>query len=200
MMKPTDITLVKLEAAFKALNYKVFNLDKSFNLNIFGIRAKGGTTNTFNDLIGCFYSDDGGNRIVHAFPATTDPGKYYLDNLLNKQGCAVLTKGQHMGCWKLGKHRDYTALQQVKAVTVYRVPDGNYIPGNDYATDDGIFGINIHRADDDRIATYIGKYSAGCQVIHKPEDFNAFIRLCRKSASKYGPGFSYTLLLEEEIV
>jgi hypothetical protein len=199
-MKQTDITLAKLEAAYKRLGYQIFDMDKPFNLNIFGIRAKGGTTNTFNDLIGCFYTDEGGAQIVHAFKGTTDPGQYYMENLLNKQGCAVLTKGQWRGCWKLGKHRDYAALQQVKSVTVYRVPDGKYAPGNPYTTDDGIFGINIHRADDDRIAQFIGKYSAGCQVIQRPEDFNAFIRLCRKSAAKYGPGFSYTLLLEEEVM
>lgn len=199
-MKQTDITLAKLEAAYKRLGYQIFDMDKPFNLNIFGIRAKGGTTDTFNDFIGCFYSDNGGKESLRPWPATTDPGKYYLKNLLNKAGCAVLVPNQYIGCWELGLHRNYPALKQIKPVKVYRVPDGNYDPTKTYTIDEGIFGINIHRADDDRIAQFVGPYSAGCQVVQNPEDDSQKMLLANKAAKLYGKTFSYTLLLEEEVM
>ena len=65
---------------------------------------------------------------------------------------------------------------------------------------EGIFKTNIHRASKWKSTYNIGKYSAGCQVIQDPKDFDEFMNLCEKQI-KFGHGnsFTYTLIEEKDI-
>ena len=65
--------------------------------------------------------------------------------------------------------------------------------------EEGWFGINIHkhRGSDARLNT--GGVSAGCQVFKSSKDFQNFLKLCEKSAEKWGNSFTYTLIEERDI-
>ena len=58
------------------------------------------------------------------------------------------------------------------------------------------FGINIHRANPNKIVTKVDTYSAGCQVIANIADFTRMMGLADKQTRKT---FTYTLLTEEEV-
>jgi hypothetical protein len=46
-------------------------------------------------------------------PATTDPGTFWLRNLMNPQGTAIVKQGQYIGSHGIGMHRGkYLALTQ----------------------------------------------------------------------------------------
>lgn len=58
----------------------------------------------------------------------------------------------------------------------------------------GHFGINIHRARRDRASVRVDNWSAGCQVICDPLQFNYVLDVCEKGAKHWGDSFTYTLL------
>jgi|TARA_R110002124_G_scaffold72169_1_gene193232 hypothetical protein len=181
----------------KDLGYKVFDGAADYDLNIVGIRSKDKTVNTFNDLITISYKLRG-QWHTRSWACTTDPGLYWLNNPGRTEGTAILCPGQYQGCYKLGKHRgSYTALTQSKPVRVFRDPDRDDEHDFDVSTQEGLFGINIHRANKSRRSAQVDRWSAGCQVFADPKDFAEFLKLCRKQVSVNGwDSFSYTLIEE----
>jgi len=181
-------------AMYKEKNYII---DKRINkVNILGIRNNiDNTLNKFDDYIVTFYKKNDTEWIVNTYNATTDPGKYYLNNLLNRNGTAILIPGQYVNAYSLGLHQGkYKALKQVGNVSVWR--DRNKDDTLDYGKNiyTGLFGINIHRASLYGISSYVGKYSAGCQVIQNPEDFNQFIHDLEMADNTYSDHYyNYTL-------
>jgi hypothetical protein len=187
----------KLIAALMGQGYRVFT--RPFELNIVGIRSRSLIPNTFNDRINVLYRDDKGNWQYHSFPATTDPGVFWLKNPLNPQGTAILKAGQYLNSHVIGLHRSkYLALVQRAPVTVIREikRDGTFDFGG--KEDTGLFGINIHRALQEGTTKYIDKFSAGCQVLANATDFNAFMASCERHKQLYGNSFTYTLLHDTE--
>lgn len=185
-----------------ALNHAGHPIFKGdYNLTLVGIRDRDLDANTFNDLLFVTYEVDG-KRHHHFFPMTTDPGTYYRLNPINVRGTAVLKPGHYPGCWTLGKHRgQYPALVQKRSMTVYRdgTRDENLVLLSRYQRG-GIFGINLHRAGKGRFDFLnVGKWSAGCQVVANEIDFNLLMALLNKSASIYGPDFSYSLIDEGDL-
>lgn len=173
-----------------------------YNLNIIGVRRNmnNKVTNTFDDiLVVDYYVANSHKR--QCYNITTEPGTYYMHNPLVKSGTAILVPNQYRGCWKIGLHQGkYKALCQAKPVKVYR--DGNKDDIYDLdpnTTEEGMFGINIHRSSINKLNTTIDKWSAGCQVFNDPTAFNAFIRLCEMQKEKYGNSFTYTLLNETDL-
>lgn len=190
------ISLNWVIAAMKAKNHRVFEKDhKPYNLNIVGIRSSNAKPNAFDDHLTCFYKYQG-KWHFHVYPATTDPGLYYLNNPINVSGTAILKPGQYRRCHQLGLHRGrYQALKQIGAMTVYRDNDRDgKFDLQSSKTQSGIFGINIHRASSHTTSRQVDRWSAGCQVVASPVDFKHFMDLCRKAAAKWGSGFTYTLL------
>jgi len=61
---------------------------------------------------------------------------------------------------------------------------------------EGIFGINIHRATkwEGKKSTQIDKWSAGCQVIAANDDFRLFMEICNKAKDTWSNSFTYTLI------
>ena len=197
------LTPENIKSYFAAKEYKFFDTPgKKLNINIIGVRRDNQGSNTFDDFILVMYREDE-MMISHRWLATTDPGKYWLMNPSNPKGTAVLVPGQYRGTWQLGKHQGrYKALVQRKPVKVYRDDNKDeIIDFNNIITliDEGYFGINIHRSNPYKESYVVNKWSAGCQVFKKVEDYNKFIQLCSDSAKIYGNSFSYTLIDEKDL-
>ena len=195
------LTAATLLSTLKACGSR--GCEGKLNLNIIGIRHNNTRANTFNDVI-CVLYQQGGEWQLKQYKATTDAGIYWRTNPINVDGTAVLIAGQHKSLWKLGYHQGkYRALVQHKPVVVLR--DNNQNPELDTEVtpqavlQQGYFGINCHRANSKTTSTHVDKWSAGCQVLASPSDFDEFIALCDQSAAKYGPYFSYTLLDQADI-
>lgn len=187
----------QLKALFKKLNYAFFD-NGDFNLNIIGIRTKDTAANTFNDWLLVAFKHAGQEFVLH-FPATTDPGIYYRKNPINVDGTGWVVPDQYRGLWQLGRHQGrYPALVQRGLVSVYR-DDNRNGKLDESKVEQGYFGINLHRALENAIATKVGKFSAGCQVLQDDKDLKLLLALCEKAQTIYGDNFTYTLLNEEQL-
>jgi len=192
--------IYNIEDIVAVMNKKGYQIeDKSFKPNIVGIRSLSAEPNKFDDHIALFYSDKEGFIAYHLFEATTDPGLYYLENPMRVEGTAILCEGQYLDAYKIDLHNGkYRALcQRLGAVKVYRDPNrDNLFDMDPKKAQTGYFGINIHHAGLDSIQ--VDKWSAGCQVLKRLEDFNSLMAVCEKSARLNGNVFSYTLLNEKD--
>ena len=199
-------TREQIEETLRSKGYKYFTSDKGFDVNIVGIRnssTKGRVTNAFDDVVTVSYKTPEGDWVYNEYGATTDPGSHWEKNLLNKDGVAILKPGQYRGSHKVGLHQGkYEALRQQKPVQVYRDDnkDGKYdlLEEN---VQEGIFGINIHRATAKTggTSTRVDKWSAGCQVIASNNDFKEFMEICNKAKDVWGNSFTYTLIESNDI-
>ena len=199
-------TREQIEETLRGKGYKYFTSDKGFDVNIVGIRnssTKDRVTNAFDDLVTISYKTPEGDWIYNEYGATTDPGTHWVENVLNKDGVAILKPGQYRGSHKIRLHQGkYEALGQQKPVKVYRDnnKDGKYdlLEENVH---EGIYGINIHRATakSGGTSTRVDKWSAGCQVIAKNSDFKEFMEICHKAKDVWGNSFTYTLIESNDI-
>lgn len=171
-----------------------------YNLNIIGVRHNGTqVTNHFDDCIVVIYNTPTKKNVKQVFPATTLPGKKAMNNPSNVKGTAILKEGQYRGAYTIRAHRGkYNALCQNKTLPVYRDNDkDNEYDFNPITIDNGIFGINIHKAGENSLN--IDGWSYGCQVFQKTIDFNSFMRLVNTSAKIFGNKFTYTLINEKDL-
>jgi hypothetical protein len=110
----------------------------------------------------------------------------------------MLKEGQYIDAYKQGLHKgQYTALVQNKPVTTYRDYDRNAVFDFGQKETTGNYGINIHKAGED--SQNVDKWSAGCQVFQKNEDFQEFMQLTDKHKANFGNNFTYTLLDERAV-
>ena len=63
---------------------------------------------------------------------------------------------------------------------------------------EGIFGINIHKSNPYTESQRVDKWSAGCQVFKRAQDYAVFMGLCDRASNLYGNSFTYTLLEEQD--
>ena len=201
-----SLTLDAVKKAVVSKGYKWFEdkSNKGYDVNIVGIRnseTNNEVTNHFDDTLTISYKVDGDWKF-HSWPATTDPGQYWIENPISKDGTAILVPGQYRGSHMIGLHQGkYEALRQRKPVKVYRDNDKDL----EYDTDEdtikeGIYGINIHRSNPYDQSYYVNKWSAGCQVFKKVADFHEFMDICKKAKDIWGNSFSYTLIESKELV
>ena len=197
-------TREQIEKAMNGKGHKYFH-HGAYNVNIIGVRngATGNEiTNKFDDCMTISYKDDAGNWHFNCWKCTTDPGKYWAEHLMNKDGVAILKEGQYRGSHKIGLHQGkYEALRQKGALKVYR--DKNLDDEYDLIEEDvqnGIFGINIHKAGSWKSGSVqVDKWSAGCQVFSKEDDFYDFMNIMYKARDRWGNSFSYTLINSNDI-
>lgn len=177
--------------------YKIYS--RPYELNIVGVRAVTILSNSFDDSLWVFWKDDKNNWQEKTFRITTDPGKYYLENGFSGGVTSILAEGQYIEAYALGKHLGkYEALVQVGKVTALLDSDKDAVLNFlSTKTKTGLFGINIHRANAKGTTEEINNYSAACQVFANAEDFETFLKLCRKHRDKYGNKFTYTLIDEK---
>lgn len=180
------------------LRYKVFH--GPYNVNVVGVRTSKYRSNKFDDFLFLFFQDGAGRWIVKQYECTTRPGLPHLRTPINPDGTAILVPSQYLSTYKVDLHAGkYPALcQRLKPVMVYR--DNNEDAKFDFpvgSIQEGMFGINIHAAGMD--SEYVGRWSAGCQVLKRKRDFNDFMHWINVSRKMYGNSFSYTLLTEDQI-
>ena len=101
----------------QSLGYRIFDGGHAYNLNIIGIRNSQ-NVNSFNDFLCCVYrEEEDGPWVVKYWAATTDPGKFCLENhevYGTEAGTAIVVPGQYRGVYKLDLHRGkYEALCDV---------------------------------------------------------------------------------------
>ena len=197
-------TRYQVKKAVLSLGYKWFESGE-YNINIVGIRNSNTgieVTNKFDDCITLSYkiSDE---WQFHCYKCTTDPGTHWVENIMKKEGVAVLKPGQYKSSHKLRLHAGkYLALGQQNPVTVYR--DNNRDDKydlNDDNTQTGLFGINIHRATgrSGKTSSRVDKWSAGCQVIASNDDWHEFLDICQIAREKWSNNFTYTLINSKDI-
>ena len=201
-------TRIQIEDAVKAKGYKWFEdaNNKGYDVNIVGVRnnsTKGRVTNAFDDHITISYKVDGEWQF-HCYKCTTDPGTHWVENIMRKEGVAILKPGQYRRSHKIRLHAGkYEALGQQRPVKVYR--DNNRDDKYDLleeSVQEGLFGINIHRATkwEGKKSSQVDKWSAGCQVIAANDDWAVFMKICRQARDLWGNNFTYTLLESKDIV
>jgi hypothetical protein len=194
-------TKEQIESALKSKGHVWFEdaSNKGFDVNIVGVRNSSTgqkVTNAFDDCITLSYKEKGEWKF-HCWPATTDPGKKGVLESKNKAGVARLVEGQYRGSHGIGLHQGkYEALKQFKNVKVYR-DDNKDLNYDENKTQEGVFGINIHKAGAD--STYVENWSEGCQVFKKSADFDAFMAIVRKARDIHGNSFTYTLIESSDI-
>lgn len=158
-------------------------------VNIMGWRNAFASCITFDDWISITYRR-GTQSFFKIYPATTLPGIPMLLNPINPKGTAILSLGYYKDTFALGLHKGKDALVQVKPVSVFRdCTKDDKIDTNPDSLEEGMFGINIHRAG--IFSKLIGNWSAGCQVFKQESDFLEFLDICKQSGLNT---FSYTLV------
>lgn len=179
----------------KSLGHEIM-WEGDFHLNLFGIRSPNPKSNSFDDTMGCAYTDKGLWK-VHYWPITTDPGTYYLEHPMNVAGTAILMPGQYHA-WKIDLHGGkYEALcQRAASVKVWRDSNKDDVLDHDVGSEaTGYFGINLHRSSTSGESTRVNKWSAGCQVHARLDGFNEMMQLAHKQRDLLGIDvFSYTLM------
>lgn len=182
------------------LGYKYFT-NGEYNVNIIGVRANmdNRVTNRYDDVIVVEYKEN--NKLIRKiWSITTEPGNKSMNNPSNVKGTAILVPGQYNGVYKIDLHNNkYIALcQRNGPVKVYRDNNKDNKYNHDVKTiDEGYFGINIHKSNENYTRTTIDGYSAGCQVFNNPKNFKEFMDIIKKSATIYGNKFTYTLITED---
>jgi len=196
------ITLAKVQEVFAEKKYAFFTKG-NYNLNIIGVRSPIKKANSFDDYMLVIYKKHD-NWVIDEFTITTDAGLYWLQHPMNKKGTALLVPNQYRSTYKLDGHGStrYEALcQRLGEVEVYRDDNKDQILDFDDVTKEwGMFGINIHRSHPYHEKEHVDKYSAGCQVFQSIYQYNDFLALCNTSSRLYGNSFTYTLLLESDLL
>lgn len=178
----------------QAQGYRLFTEEGQLNIvAIEGVDPDGDLNddrpNYFNDLLVVLNHK---LEFVDSFICTTEPGRYYTDRPLNRNGVARIKFGQY-SAWQTGLHNGkYEALVQTGGpVTVVRDRNRNYIRDSGDVEDTGYFGINVHHGGNSSLSD-IGRYSAGCTVIASIAQFREFLQLV-KSDVRYRKDFVFTI-------
>jgi len=177
------------------------------DVNIFGLRDVAEMSkDVFNDWIGIAI---GGK--VHMFRGTCDPSVYWTKvggANSAKDGVAHICLGFYERVYMVGVHARknknfaHQALLQIgNKIKIWRDGNNNFKKDNYDRTQEGYFGVNIHRASVNHIDK-IGRYSAGCQVIQNKGDFEKFMSIITgsksfKTSKRYR--FNYNLMNVKEI-
>ena len=189
-----------LQSIIEAKGYAFFT-EGDYNVNIIGIRNPNQIANSFDDSLICAYKVFG-EWIIKEWQITTDAGRYWLKNPMNSKGTAILVPNQYRSIYKLDLHLGkYEALcQRNGKVEVWRDDNKDQILDfNDSTKEWGYFGINIHRSNPNNESKVVEKWSAGCQVFKKINDFFEFMDICNKAKNIWGNSFTYTLIKEEDL-
>lgn len=173
---------------------------------LFGIQNESNKKeDKINDVIGIIFKDK-----MFLMRGTTNPGKFYIENPLNKEGAFQLGYGYHSKIWAVDKHKGkYEALcnrwfKGCKKTRGWR--DTNKTFTFEESQDkvvSGHFGVNLHRMSKHYLVNNIEKYSAGCQVVWDGLDFDKLMSMI-KSSDMYLKNplptlFSYYLFRKEEM-
>jgi hypothetical protein len=176
-------------------------------VNIFGLEGLNtdGSKNDdapdrWNDSVGILSMVEGVPKVLCIYRGTTEPGRYYTMNPMNRGGAARLQLGHHKDLWMVGQHRGYEAMQQVGAATLVRDHNRNFLRDGRVTVERNI-GINLHTTRTTgwrgSYNSFVGQWSAGCVLIMVPSEFLTFMRLVKGSLQyrqSRAARFDFTLL------
>ena len=160
----------------------------NINTNNSGVQTK----NQFADLIGVIDSNTG---VTKFFPATTVPGKSYLETFYpGENRTAILKPGQYNNAFKVGIHNEsYKAFRQNTTFVIYTDKNRDDVPDvTPQVASSANFGINLHRAAASGVTTRVDNYSAGCQVFAAATSLAVLLQQAEASGQS---SFTYTLLM-----
>lgn len=178
---PTDLA-GKIVYAMKKHNYKLFTGPGECNIVfVEGMGPDGekndNTPNRFNDGRFVLTLDADKWKILGAWEATTEPGKYWTENRMNEKGAAHVKPGQYKA-WQVGMHHSHEAWVQTGGpVTVCRDDNEDNVRDGD-EEDTGDFGINMHGGYD-LPKSDLGRSSAGCLVGRSMEGHRKFMSITK---------------------
>lgn len=198
------LTYTKIKDLYLSKGYKF--REEKMALNPFGIRTLESKSNKFDDVGGVAWIDENNEKQLFLFAMTTDPGKYYLQNPMNKDGTIILVPGQYKECYGRGLHNGkYECFKQARNMYYVRDNDRNITLDFSLYRDPeklkkhgfwGMNGTNLHRASEYKIVQWVERYSAGCQVVQRPDMFKKLMEL-RDSTIPFGfTLWDYTLFEE----
>lgn len=176
---------------------------KGYGFSVVGIEGVDTQLNQHDDLPDrwndiCFgvkaWSNYSKLEIIGPFACTTEPGKYYTQNPLNKRGAAFAkTDTKHDGVWQLGWHKDQKdcLIQTGNVITVVRDENKNGQRNRGEYEDSGWFGINFHHTKGNYNPQSVGRWSAGCLVVPNPQQHKAIVDAFKASGQNK---CSYVLL------
>jgi hypothetical protein len=193
LFSPEAVRLV--QPAMKRHRHSFFGPENAFDLNIIGFRRnrpEARFRNLFDDLIGIICADHpGGPLQMEAWPATTDPGSFYLHNPMNPHGCAIVVPGQYRRLWQLGWHHGDAAFVQSSPVKVFRdVNRDTMLDLDGVPIEEGLFGIDGHHAGDNSL--HVDRWSAGCQVWKRRKDHDRALELGHAQVGAHPTWFYFT--------
>lgn len=169
---------------------------------LIGVRSKQDTSNVFDDKFYLFVN--GVFRV--ATTGTTNPGGPILTGgwkKYNKKGAAVLKSDEVY--WDVYRYTDgkkvplhngkMIALRQVGNMKYFRDGDNDKLSEETGAVEIANNSTNFHFNNYDIfskiVSTFIGNWSAGCQVCNVSADYNEILRICKDA-----PAVTYALLKE----
>ncbi len=200
-------TYQDIQNAVTQKGYRFFDTG-DYNLNIVLERTTDTLTNKFDDFLHVAYRVGGDPRVL-TIPATTKPGLNGSGAVLdpNPKGTAILQPGQYVHTWKYldtgegNSHYPFDGeyFQQIAPVQVFRDATKSLeISDCESDTDEGIFGINIHKMSNPGAKGFpVNNWSEGCQGAQEP-DFKQILPVVRQAVSIYGNIFTATLLESED--
>jgi hypothetical protein len=179
-----------------AIRLRMFEYGMTWPQNhLVGIRSLADEPDKFDDHF--YWFEDG--ALFNVYEGTTNPGSYYLQNFINKLagGTAVMASNQQMidGFVK-GEHHGNDCWRQYKPMKVFR--DSN----KDLKSDEtgipfiGMYGIHLHSMNRGVKSTRIFNWSAACQGMNVPDQWNEFISRSYEKCDKF---LTYTLLREFQL-
>lgn len=186
----------------KSLGYPII-WKGDHHLILFGIRNKNPKANSFDDTLGCAYTEKG-LWTVHFWPATCDPGSYHLKNPSRVVGTAIMAPGFYENAYSIGLHAGkYEAICQRRGpVVAFRDSDKTeMLTMEPRSKAEGYFGLNLHRSSihtdtvEEAEKALVERWSAGCQVHARIDAFETMMTLARRQRDVLGiSSFSYCLM------
>lgn len=185
--------VLRLEELYIKYGAKDYDIE---DCNLVGVRnPEGRKEDIWNDVLIFYYRPE---RKLYLDLGTTDPGKYYIDNPMRRDGAAHLAEIFQKHIWSIGKHgrmgtrgRHTAFVQGGRAVSLWRDTNKDYkITQSDvYIEVSYGNGINMHSTYNDTDS--IGKSSAGCQVWKDMNSLQKIINICKDNGQEL---FSYLLM------
>ena len=197
-----DMVLVKTMFRLKELGIKLEKPSSGFRAYIIGFEGcdidfsiNDDAPDLWNDAVMAVYIDSEGNiSRSKLLRGTTEPGRHYVKNRLNRNGAAfVAIDTIHKEIWMRGTHKNQPncLIQIGGAVTVYRDANNSHGRSKSDPTETGYFGINLHSTAGGFNSKSIGRWSAGCCVV---KNVSQFQKLMKKVYQANQTKFSYILL------
>lgn len=141
----------------------------------------GNAPDAWNDRRIVFGFRNGVAGIVHNAAATSEPGRFYTDNPMNKGGVARIALGLHEAKWRVGTHNRtkpsaHEALVQCAEIAIHRDLNKDHSRAGDPVTMGVAIGLNQHHGWN---MQFVGKASAGCLVGQNKTAHFKFLQLVK---------------------